>query len=52
MTLLIDFTIYPFIHFIGVVVGGEEPVDPLLGLCGDGVEVGIEEDGGQGGVGA
>lgn len=36
----------------GVAVGGEGRVEPLLGLRRDGVEVGVEEEGGEGGVGA
>lgn len=36
----------------GGVVGGEGRVGPLGGFGGDGVEVGVEEDGREGGVGA
>lgn len=36
----------------GVVGGREGRVEPLGGLSGDGVYVGVEEDGGEGGVGA
>jgi len=38
-------------HFaVGGAVGGEGRVEPLGGLGGDGVEVGVEEDRGEGGV--
>lgn len=37
---------------IGGAVGGEGRVGPLVGFGGDGVEVGVEEDGREGGVGA
>lgn len=36
----------------GVEVGGEGGVGPLGGLSGDGVEVGVEEEGGERWVGA
>lgn len=36
----------------GVMVGGEGRVDPVLGFRWDGVDVGVEEDGREGGVGA
>lgn len=37
---------------VGGAVGGEGRVEPLGGLGGDGVEVGVEEDGREGRVGA
>lgn len=37
---------------VGVEVGGEGWVGPLGGLGGDAVEVGVEEEGGEGGVAA
>lgn len=37
---------------VGVARGGEGRVEPFGGLGGDGVEVGVEEDGGEGRVGA
>lgn len=37
---------------VGGVEGGEGRVEPLVGFGGDGVEVGVEEDGREGRVGA